>query len=364
MAHIQKKVYISERTGKTNVYWQARYTAPDGRERSKRFARKSDAERWLDANCGDIARGIWIDPNAGKVRFVEYADEWLGVRKDLRPSTRAKYRQLLDNHLDPRFGSTQLLGITPSAVRKWHATLSASHPATAASAYRLLSTICKTAVEDEVIAKSPCRVKGAAAERAKERPIASPAEVKAAIATTPVHLQAAVVLAVWCQLRRGEVLGMQRGDVNLAEATVDIRRTWTTVPTGEVILGPPKTEAGRRTISFPPPFQSVLQDHLDRFVGHDTDAWMFPGEDPSYPNHPRTLNHMWDKVREKIDRPDLRFHDLRHTGLTFCAWSGASTAELMRRAGHASPAAALRYQHATDGRDRVLANALGEMAVG
>jgi hypothetical protein len=77
---------------------------------------------------------------------------------------------------------------------------------------------------------------------------------------------------------------------------------------------------------------------------------------------PKTLSHVWSKARDKINRPDLRLHDLRHTGLTWAAATGASTAELMHRGGHSSPSAALRYQHATADRDRVLADALGTLA--
>jgi integrase len=61
-------------------------------------------------------------------------------------------------------------------------------------------------------------------------------------------------------------------------------------------------------------------------------------------------------------RRDLFFHDLRHSGLTWAAASGASVAELMRRGGHANPRAALRYQHATEDRDRVIAEALASLA--
>jgi hypothetical protein len=63
-----------------------------------------------------------------------------------------------------------------------------------------------------------------------------------------------------------------------------------------------------------------------------------------------------------IGRDDLHLHDLRHTGLTFAAATGATTAELMHRAGHASSDAALRYQHATQDRDQVLADALEELS--
>ncbi|MDA8356539.1 MAG: tyrosine-type recombinase/integrase, partial [Actinomycetota bacterium] len=69
-----------------------------------------------------------------------------------------------------------------------------------------------------------------------------------------------------------------------------------------------------------------------------------------------------DTARRAVGRPDLHLHDLRHSGLTWSAATGASVAELMRRAGHKSPAAAMRYQHATEDRDRALAGALAELA--
>ena len=71
----------------------------------------------------------------------------------------------------------------------------------------------------------------------------------------------------------------------------------------------------------------------------------------------------WGAARAKVGRRDLRLHDLRHSGLTWSAATGATVAELMHRAGHASPGAALRYQHATEDRDRVLADALAALAV-
>jgi len=75
----------------------------------------------------------------------------------------------------------------------------------------------------------------------------------------------------------------------------------------------------------------------------------------------RQLNRVWASARKAMGRPDLHLHDLRHSGLTWMAASGASLAELMRRGGHSTPSAAMVYQHATEARDRFLANALGEL---
>jgi hypothetical protein len=78
--------------------------------------------------------------------------------------------------------------------------------------------------------------------------------------------------------------------------------------------------------------------------------------------HP--LNEAFDDARTALGRPEVHFHDLRHAGRTWAATQGATTAELMRRSGHASPAAALRYQHATEDRDAALAQALSNLAEG
>jgi integrase len=104
----------------------------------------------------------------------------------------------------------------------------------------------------------------------------------------------------------------------------------------------------------------MIKDHL-RDVGSEPTAWLFPGEDGD-PISTRTLNRIWSQARSAIGRPDLRLHDLRHSGLTWAAATGAILAELMRRAGHESPVAALRYQHATEDRDKALAEALAGMA--
>jgi hypothetical protein len=95
------------------------------------------------------------------------------------------------------------------------------------------------------------------------------------------------------------------------------------------------------------------------------------GPDPSFPlltgvkggrlgRHP--LNAAWQAARRDLGRPEIHFHDLRGAGLTWAATQGATTRELMERGGHASPAAALRYQHAVEDREAAIAEALSGLA--
>jgi integrase len=77
---------------------------------------------------------------------------------------------------------------------------------------------------------------------------------------------------------------------------------------------------------------------------------------------PATLTRVWYPAREKAGRPDLRFHDLRHTSATMAAVAGATLSELMQRLGHSTPGAAMRYQSVAKGRDHVIAAALSKLA--
>ena len=345
--------YIVKRSGR----WQAAFRDPSGRERTRTFDVKRDAQAWLDTNGADLARGGWIDPDRGKVTFGEYADDWISTRPDLRPRTVALYRSLLKRHLLPAFGATPIAKLTSSSVSHWHAILVASTPGAAASAYRLLRAIFATAVRDELLLRSPCRVARGAADRAVERPMLTVAEVDAVTDTMPAQLRAAVVLASWGGLRRGEVLGLQRRHVDPLRQRVRVERQQIELNDGSLVFSAPKSDAGIRTVHLPDGAMAAVVDHLAAHVGPEPDALLFTGRG-GVPLRPRTLASAFRAARASCDLPQVRFHDLRHFGLTMAAAAGATTKELMARAGHASPAAALRYQHATEDRDRALADAL------
>jgi integrase len=289
--------------------------------------------------------------------------QWLAARTDLRPRTRELYTSLLRLHIRPTLGSFRIARITPSTVRIWFAELSGSNgpgQATAARTYRLLRTIMNTAVTDELLIKNPCQVKGAGVERSPERPIATVPEVQALADAIGPRFRAAVLLASFCSLRRGEVLALRRGDVDLLHCTVAVRRAVVNLNTGELFIGEPKTAASRRTIAVPGVIIPALEEHLSEYVLASPDSPLFTGEKGG-PLRPHVLQAAWDDARRKTGLQGLHFHDLRHSGNTWAAATGASTAELMARMGHASAAAALRYQHATADRDRAIASALSSM---
>lgn len=337
--------------------WQAVYRDGGTLRSAGVFRQKADALARLSEIEADMRRGSWVDPRAGEISLTRYATDWLERRTGLAVRTRELYTYLLNKHINPELGDLSLIALSPSKVRLWNSDLARDHPSTAAKAYRLLSTIMKTAVVDGVIASSPCRVVGASTEHAEERPLATVSDIDALTDAMPDRLKAVVQLAVWCQLRRGEILGLHRADIDFNNGVIHIERSRTFSRNGSSIVKTPKTRSGRRVIAVPEMVSEILRTHVDQFVAPEEDAFLFTSQSGS-PITAAALQRAWTKARIRARRPDLHLHDLRHTGLTLAAATGATTAELMHRAGHASPDAALRYQHATRDRDQVIAKAL------
>ena len=261
-------------------------------------------------------------PGFGKELFSHYARQWLKTRSDLENTTRAKYDGLLRLHVLPAFGSHRIAHIDPAAVRGWYHALAARYKSTGDDAYRLLCAIMNTAVDDKRIGRSPCTVKGAGTTESAKRPITTIAELQAAVDALSPRYRAGFALAVWCQLRRGEVLGLQRRHVDMEALTIKVEQEWVVPPGKRPILKAPKTAAGYRTIDVPANIAPVLEAHLGSFVGPAPTAWVF-GTANGKPIEPRNFFRQWEKARKQFGRPDLTIHDLRHSGLTWSAATGA-----------------------------------------
>jgi integrase len=343
--------------------WQARYPTPDGELVSAptTFATKGDAGRFLDAVRTDVERGHWVDPNAGRISLEAFARRWL-LERPLRPRTKELYEGLLDLHVLPPLGELELNRITGAKVRSWQAELlRGPYPgdSTAAKAYRLLRGILNTAVEDGRIAANPCQIEGAGRERPDERPVATVAEVYALAHAVGAEHRLLVLLACFAGLRLGELQALRRRHVDLDRAAIRIVEQTLVLRDGTHLTGPPKTDASVRVIALPDAVVDELRKHLVA-VPEDPDVFVF-GRPGNRPFRRATLYTAWHAATKRLGMEGFRIHDLRHTGNTLAAATGASTKELMARMGHASPRAALIYQHATRERDVVIAQALDGM---
>jgi integrase len=343
---------------------QARYIGPDGlsHKAPTTFDTKGDAETWLATVRADIVRDAW-NPSATSPRkaltFGTYADRWLTART-LQARTRSHYRSLLDRQILPTLASVPLRHITPDLVREWYATTAIDRPTLRSHAYGLLRTILGQAVRDDLIRANPCHIRGAGnSKRVHKIKPATLAELEAIVTAMPERYRAMVLLASWCGLRFGELAELRRSDVNTKTGILHVRRGMVRAD-GETIVKKPKSDAGVRDVAIPPHLLPVLRAHLLEHAEPGKDGLLFPAASGGH-LAPSSLYRVFYRAREAAGRPDLRFHDLRHTGAVLAAQTGATLAELMGRLGHSTPGAALRYQHAAQGRDMEIAKALSAL---
>ncbi|ULP45946.1 tyrosine-type recombinase/integrase [Mycolicibacter virginiensis] len=347
---------------------RARYRGPDGRRYTAPtlFLTKQDARGWLALRQAEIIRRAWEPPDAqaptrNPVTFGGYAETWLQQR-DLKERTEQHYNKLLTNHLLPTFGALPLTSITPDDVRAWHTAMGTGTPTLRAHAYGLMRTIMGTAASDGKINTNPCVIRGAGtAHRVhKIRPATLP-QLETITASMPEAYRLMILLGAWCALRYGELAELRRRDVDLDDEIVRIERGVVRVDGGKFKVTTPKSNAGIRDVSIPPHLLPAIEDHLSKYVDSGQDSLLFPAINGGH-LAPGTMNRWYYQARAAAGRPDLRFHDLRHSGAVLAAATGATLAELMDRLGHSTPAAAMRYQHASKQRGREIAALLSKLA--
>lgn len=183
--------------------------------------------------------------------------------------------------------------------------------------------------------------------------MATPAEIEALVTAMPQRWKALVLLAVTSSLRWGELMALTKPDVDLRRRTVRVVKSLTE-DLGRMSLGPTKTEAGKRTVAVPAAVVPVLQAHMAEFSERGPGGRVFVGTKGATLRR-TNFQAMWAKAVREAGLPEgFRFHDLRHTGNSWAAESGANLRELMERMGHSSTRAALVYLHAArDGHRRI-----------
>jgi integrase len=348
--------------------WQARYTDASGQRHARTFATKTDASRFIAGTRADLDRGDWFDPRAGEITVRAYAAGWVKQRRvrgrPLAPRTLERYQGVLNTHILPLLGDVELRHLTAAAVRSWYGRVSTTEsvgPSTLAKTYRLLHAICATAVSDELMPRNPCAIAGASVEKAEERPVATLAQVYDLAEAVPPRWRALVLLGTFCGLRFGELAGLRRDKLDLLHATVTVIEDLDELDGGHLQRGDVKSEASRRIVSIPAAIIPDLEQHLANYSEPGAPGFLFVGASGGRLRR-SNFRKVWQTALRRTDLPaGFRFHDLRHTGNTLAAATGASTKELMVRMGHASPRAALIYQHATRDRDAAIARALDDV---
>lgn len=341
--------------------WQASFVGPNGgRQPAPRtFATKRDASRWLSGVEADLSRGTWRDESLGRQTFRAYAEAYLEENPDIGERWAETCRRNMRLHLVDLL-DLSLVSITPPVVRNWYGKVMAGKGGrtSIAQSYRFLRAVMNAAVRDDAIDRNPCRIPGAGSDRAAERGIATPAQVAELIADITPRYRAAVVLAAWCGIRRGEVCALHMEDVDLKAGVVRVRSNRVELLESRRSYDKdPKTAAGRRSVSIPPHVLPIVREHARTWAGSE---YFFIGRDGAQMRG-NAVYQAFVRARKRCGA-EIAFHDLRHTGQSLAAAAGANLADLKLRLGHSSSAAANRYLHAVEGRDASIAAALSDLA--
>lgn len=404
--------------------FRARYTHPAiprgprvGAPRT--FDTQGRAQVWLEAErryidgLRDLAD--YRDPQerarsaeAASLTFAEFVADWLprhASARALKPKTVSDYNRLLDKLILPVLGDLQLLSVTPDDVNRWFHGLDRGNRKQNANAYTLLKGIFRAATRERRIASNPVDIPGASTAPRKATPVpATPVQLQQIADAMPPGLEAAVLIGGWCGLREGEVLELRRRDLRFwvdasgrdvgiievrravvkltevaaATATLHAPERWCGCRAG-CIVGRPKSEKGVRDVPIPPHIIPALREHLASHVGSAADSLLFATTSGGHLNQSTLVGvaptvaigrrkakpgRGFYRARAEAGRPDLRWHDLRHTGLSFATHAGATPFEVMRRGGHSTLAAATIYQHAEAERDQEIARKISERALG
>jgi integrase len=205
---------------------------------------------------------------------------------------------------------------------------------------------------------------GSGEDRSSERPVLTVGEVADLAEAMGERYQALALLAVFGSLRWGELAALRRRDVDLEFGAVRVERSLSELPGGGYLFGPPKSAAGQRVVVVPSAIKPALTHHLATFTAPGPDALVFtsPTGAPMRPSNFR--RRVWVPALAKTGLPGIHFHDLRHTGNTLTAATGATLREMMDRMGHSSTRAALVYLHASNARQRAIADSLSRLAQG
>ena len=314
--------------------WKARWRSPDGRKPSKKFRRRSDAERFLTLLEADLLRGTYVDPRAGRVRLERFASEWISTKVHLRKSTRTRYEGLLRVHILRRLGRLPLNAIRPTDVQAFVAEMYASGlaPGTVRQAYVVLSQILSAAETNGLINRSPAvGVKLPSPAREEQRYLTADQVALLAKAIHPRY-RALVLLGAYGALRWGELAGLRAARLRLLQRRIDVLETLIEVQ-GRLVAGPPKT--GPRTISIPVSVAEELSHHLATHA-KGPNGLLFTSPEGGPLRYRAFLQRFWRPAVERARLAPLRIHDLRHTAVALAVAAGAHPKEIQELCGHAS----------------------------
>ena len=301
------------------------------------------------------------EPPKPGISLGDWLDRWYQDYKkaSLRPNTQMSYERRIYQHINPALGSIQLDKLTTGDIQKFYTGLKQSgrllrtelygeglSDQTVRGIHTTLHAALDKAVEEKLIFRNPSDNCKLPPVKGREMKILSPEEIqRLLIQAREDGCYELLLLELATGLRRGEILALQWGDLNFRTGALRVERQVHRVK-GDLVVSPPKTKAGNRTVLLPAPVLKVLKAYQKTVHSR----WMFPSpvkEDS--PLDPAAVRKRLQTVLERAECKRLRFHDLRHTFATASLEHGMDIKTLSTIIGHVSSTTTLNtYTHVTD----------------
>lgn len=349
-----------------NGSWRARYRDGEGREHSKHFTRKIDAQQWLDVVTASVVRGDYVDPRAGRTTFRDFYAAWAPLQ--LWESGTRENMDLVVKQAT--FADMEMRRIRRTHVEAWikHMVASGMAPRTVRTRSGHARSVFRAAVRDRVIPLDPSegvrlpRVRSA--EHAMEIPTTE--QVGALFRAAEPWFRVVIGLGAFAGLRIGESNGVQARDVDFLRRSLHVHRQVQRRAPGPVEVRPPKY-GSERTVHLPEGLLHVLSWHLEHVGVYGEDEWLLPGREGG-PAWPRKVAGAWDATVQRADIGKVTSHSLRHFYASGLIAAGCDVVTVQRALGHKSASITLNtYSHlwpSAEDRTRAAADGLLEDALG
>jgi integrase len=317
---------------------------------------RRQAQNELTRLLAQAAEGGHVEPSKLTVgEHLRARFEHWKITKVISKLTAQRYRELIENDIVPYLGARPLQRLNTRDVEAWHTALMARGlgARTIGHAHRVLSKAISEAMKHGLVMRNVCTLERAPKVAAEEIKILTPSQVNELPAL--LHgdpLEAPALVALHTGMRRGELLALKWGNVDLEDEIIRVRESLEQTR-GGLRFKEPKSRAGVRDITLPAIVVDVLQAHRKRELerrllfgqGRPSDKdLIFPTWDGS-PWAPNVFGVAWSRLSRKLGL-GVSFHALRHTHASYLIDLGIDVVTISKRLGHSSPAITLNiYAH-------------------
>jgi integrase len=321
-----------------NGTWRARYRDTHGTEHSRHFSRKIDAQTWLDSVTTAVRTGTYVDPTKSRITVGELAPLWLAGKINLKPTTRARYADVLKTHVLPRWRDISLSRVEYGEIQNWLAELDDRGLAGASvrKAHGVLSGILGLAVKDRRLTSNPALGVALPPLNQKRRRYLTAIQVEEFAAAAGTG-RAVVYTLAYCGLRWSELAALRVRNVDLLRRRLNVEEAVTEINGSQLVWGTTKSHE-RRSVPIPR-FLAVELEALLEGKGPDTLLFSSPFGAVLRNRNARSL--WFDAAATAIGQAGLTPHELRHTAASLAVSAGANVKAVQRMLGHASAALTL-----------------------